>query len=57
MRPVKKSLKALDIGNKEEGDEKSAVAQMRQCLLKIGDHINDHLSELCDPEKIKFWRT
>lgn len=55
MRPVKRSLKRLD--NPEEGlSDQDQVIHTRQCLLKIGDRINECLSEMNDPEKIKQWR-
>lgn len=55
MRPVKRSLKRLD--NPEEGlTDRDQVVHTRQCLLKIGDRINECLSEMNDPEKIKQWR-
>ncbi|KAL4227328.1 transcriptional regulator [Mactra antiquata] len=55
MRPVKRSLKRLD--NPEEGlSDQEQVIHTRQCLLKIGDRINECLSEMNDPEKIKTWR-
>ena len=55
MRPVKRSLKRLD--NPEEGlSERDQVIHTRQCLLKIGDRINECLADMNDPEKIKQWR-
>ena len=55
MRPVKRSLKRLD--HPEEGlTERDQVIHTRQCLLKIGDRINECLTEMNDPEKIRQWR-
>ncbi|KAL3867259.1 hypothetical protein ACJMK2_044474 [Sinanodonta woodiana] len=55
MRPVKRALKRLD--NPEEGlSEKEQIIHTRQCLLKIGDRINEYLSDFNDPDKIKQWR-
>ena len=55
MRPVKRSLKRLD--KPEEGlTERDQVIHTRQCLLKIGDRINECLAEMNDPDKIKQWR-
>ena len=55
MRPVKRSLKRLD--NPEEGlTDRDQVVHTRQCLLRIGDRINECLTEMNDPEKIKQWR-
>ncbi|XP_060556044.1 chromodomain-helicase-DNA-binding protein 1-like isoform X5 [Ruditapes philippinarum] len=55
MRPVKRSLKRLD--NPEEGlSDRDQVIHTRQCLLKIGDRINECLADMNDPEKIKQWR-
>ncbi|XP_052793171.1 chromodomain-helicase-DNA-binding protein 1-like isoform X2 [Mya arenaria] len=55
MRPVKRSLKHLD--RPEEGlSDRDQVIHTRQCLLKIGDRINECLTEMNNPEKIKQWR-
>lgn len=55
MRPVKKALKALD--NPDESlNEQDQVSHTRQCLLQIGDQINNCLNEYKDPEKVKEWR-
>ncbi|KAK7484546.1 hypothetical protein BaRGS_00024178 [Batillaria attramentaria] len=47
---------AAEENSQTETDPK-IFTELRQCLLKIGDHINEVLSEMCDPDKIKFWRT
>ncbi|KAK3096752.1 hypothetical protein FSP39_002924 [Pinctada imbricata] len=55
MRPVKRALKRLD--NPEEGlTEKEQLIHTRQCLLKIGDRINECMANYNDPEIIKMWR-
>ncbi|XP_052277549.1 chromodomain-helicase-DNA-binding protein 1-like isoform X3 [Dreissena polymorpha] len=55
MRPVKRSLKRLD--NPEEGlSDRDQVMHTQQCLLKIGDRINECLADMNNPEKIKQWR-
>ncbi len=55
MRPVKKSLKMLD--NPDPGlSEKDQLLHTRQCLIKIGDHINEILTEDNDPDQIKAMR-
>lgn len=56
MRPVKKSLKALDGGHHIAPGEDRA-SHRRECILKIGKHIDDCLAEHKDPEKIKEWRS
>jgi hypothetical protein len=53
MRPVKKSLKALDGGHGAEDH----ASHRRECILKIGKHIDDCLAEHKDPVKIKEWRS
>ncbi|XP_067119444.1 chromodomain-helicase-DNA-binding protein 1 isoform X4 [Centruroides vittatus] len=56
MRPVKRNLKQLD--NPDESlTKEEQVRYTRQCLLKIGSHINDCLREYTDPEKVKEWRS
>lgn len=55
MRPVKKALKQLD--NPDETlPEKEQVNHTRQCLLRIGDRINECLRTYSDPDKVKEWR-
>lgn len=54
MRPVKKSLKALDTPH-QNGDEQAN--HKRDCLLKIGGRIDECLAEYHDPVKIKEWRS
>lgn len=55
MRAVKRSLK--HIGEPDLGlSEKEQLLHTRECLLNIGNHISEVLSELNDPEKIKEWR-
>ena len=56
MRPVKKSLKALD--NPDEGlSETEQMNQTRTCLMQIGDQINLCLQQYSDPEQMKQWRS
>jgi chromodomain-helicase-DNA-binding protein 1 len=56
MRPVKKSLKALDRGHHAMiGDDQ--VHHKRECLLRIGNRIDECLAEHKDPVKIKEWRS
>ncbi|XP_062610883.1 chromodomain-helicase-DNA-binding protein 1-like isoform X1 [Saccostrea cucullata] len=55
MRPVKKALKRLD--NPDEGlSDREQLVHTRQCLLKIGDRINECMAHYNDPEVIKQWR-
>lgn len=56
MRPVKRALKRLD--NPDEGmSDKEQLVHTRQCLLKIGDRINECMGHYNDPEVIKQWRS
>lgn len=55
MRPVKTALRQLD--NPDANlPEKDQVTHVRQCLLKIGDHISTCLANMSDPDVIKEWR-
>lgn len=56
MRPVKKALKALDSGHHGMPAEEFA-AHRKECILKIGMHIDECLDEHRDPLKIKEWRS
>lgn len=56
MRPVKKSLKALDRGHHGMNGEEQ-VHHKRECLLRIGNRIDECLAEYKDPGKIKEWRS
>lgn len=56
MRPVKKSLKALDRGHHGMSHEEQ-VSHKRECLLRIGNRIDECLAEHKDPIKIKEWRS
>lgn len=56
MRPVKKSLKALDRGHHGMNSEEQA-SNKRECLLRIGNRIDECLAEHNDPGKIKEWRS
>lgn len=56
MRPVKKSLKALDRGGHGLNHEDQA-SHKRECLLRIGNRIDECLAEHKDPGKIKEWRS
>lgn len=56
MRPVKKSLKALDRGHHGMNNEEQA-SNKRECLLRIGNRIDECLAEHNDPGKIKEWRS
>ncbi|KAF7287502.1 hypothetical protein GWI33_001462 [Rhynchophorus ferrugineus] len=56
MRPVKKALKALD--NPDQSmSETEQVQHTRECLIQIGEQINNCLSNYSDPDKIKEWRS
>lgn len=55
MRPVKKSLKALD--NPDQSlTESEQVQHTRQCLLHIGEHIDKCLDAMTDAERVREWR-
>lgn len=56
MRPVKKSLKALDKPDSNLSSQQ-LVDHTRQCLLSIGKQIDICLKEYKDPDKIKEWRS
>lgn len=56
MRPVKKSLKALDRGHHGMSHEEQVIHK-RECLLQIGNRIDECLAEHKDPLKIKEWRS
>lgn len=56
MRPVKKSLKDLDRGHHGMSHEEQA-SHKRECLLRIGNRIDECLAEHKDPIKIKEWRS
>lgn len=55
MRPVKKSLKALDNPDQTLSDAEQ-VQHTTQCLLQIGEHINKCLSAIHDAERVNGWR-
>jgi len=55
MRAVKRALKHLGEPDTEQS-EKEQLIHTRECLLNIGNHISEVLSEFKDPEKIKEWR-
>lgn len=55
MRPVKKSLKALDNPDQSLSDVERYV-HTQQCLLHIGEHIDKCLAAIHDPERIRVWR-
>lgn len=52
MRPVKKALKALDNPDQTLGPE-DQLNHTRQCLIQIGDQINQCLETYKDPEQVK----
>ena len=55
MRPVRKSLKALD--NPEQTLTATELAQhVQQCLLHIGEHIDKCLAAISDSEQNRRWR-
>ena len=55
MRPVKKSLKALD--NPDQSlTESEQVQHTRQCLVHIGEHIDKCLDAMTDAERVREWR-
>lgn len=56
MRPVKKALKALDNPDSTLSEQEQ-VASTRQCLLQIGDQINNCLTAYKDPDQVKEWRS
>ncbi|CAO1351026.1 unnamed protein product [Diamesa hyperborea] len=56
MRPVKKSLKALDNPNQSLSAEEQATHR-RECLMCIGNRINECLLEYKEDSKIKEWRS
>uniref|UniRef100_T1J6Q1 Chromodomain-helicase-DNA-binding protein 1 n=1 Tax=Strigamia maritima TaxID=126957 RepID=T1J6Q1_STRMM len=56
MRPVKKSLILLD--NPDQNlSEKEQLVHTRQCLLRIGDRINQCLQEYTNNDTVKEWRS
>ncbi|XP_041464759.1 chromodomain-helicase-DNA-binding protein 2-like isoform X3 [Lytechinus variegatus] len=55
MRPVKRALKLLD-NPPEDVSEREQLNHTRQCLLKIGDRINECIQEFNDPDKIQEWK-
>ncbi|XP_031564506.1 chromodomain-helicase-DNA-binding protein 1-like isoform X2 [Actinia tenebrosa] len=55
MRPVKRALKMLE-SPEQDVEDKDQVAQTRQCLLKIGDHIMDMTSQYKDHDVASEWR-
>lgn len=55
MRPVKKSLKALDNPDQTLSDAEQ-VQHTQQCLMHIGEHIDKCLAAIHDPERIRVWR-
>merc|ERR1711915_95725 len=55
MRDVKKSLKALDRPDPEH-TETEQVNHTRQCLIKIGTHIDSILAEMKE-DKAREWRS
>ncbi|XP_071845711.1 chromodomain-helicase-DNA-binding protein 1-like isoform X3 [Apostichopus japonicus] len=55
MRPVKRFLKQLD-NPPVDVSEKEQLNHTRQCLLRIGEHIDDCISELKDAEKVHKWK-
>ena len=56
MRPVKKSLKAID--NPDPSlSEVEAAQHTKECLVHIGEHIDKCLTAISDPERIREWRT
>ncbi|KAJ8029454.1 Chromodomain-helicase-DNA-binding protein 2 [Holothuria leucospilota] len=55
MRPVKRSLKQLD-NPPVDVSEREQLNHTRQCLLRIGDRIDECIQELKDPEKVHKWK-
>ncbi|XP_072037799.1 LOW QUALITY PROTEIN: chromodomain-helicase-DNA-binding protein 1-like [Amphiura filiformis] len=55
MRPVKRALKLLD-NPPEDVSEKEQLNHTRQCLLKIGDRINECIQEFRDMDKMHEWK-
>jgi len=56
MRTVKRSLKHLGDPDTSHASESDQLIHTRECLLNIGNHINNVLSSFTDPDKIKEWR-
>jgi len=57
MRAVKRSLKHLgDPDTSHESNETDQLMHTRECLLNIGNHINDMLATFTDQDKVKEWR-
>lgn len=57
MRVVKKSLQYLkNPSDKTASDEKEVFKGVKECLIKIGDHINNIIEEYKDTKKAKEWR-
>ncbi|XP_033108172.1 chromodomain-helicase-DNA-binding protein 1-like isoform X2 [Anneissia japonica] len=55
MRPVKRALKLLD-NPPEDVSESDQLNHTRQCLLKIGDRINECIAEFTGAEKMSEWK-
>jgi len=56
MRAVKRSLKHLGDPDTSQTSESDQLVHTRECLLNIGNHINDVLSAFTDADKVKEWR-
>ena len=55
MRAVKRSLKHL--GDPDTAQSEAAQLQhTRECLINIGNHINDILNSFDDADKMTEWR-
>jgi len=55
MRTVKRSLKHLGDPDASQS-EAEQLLHTRECLLNIGNHINDILNSFADADKVKEWR-
>jgi len=55
MRAVKRSLKHLGDPDASQS-EADQLLHTRECLLNIGNHINDILNSFDDADKITEWR-
>ena len=55
MRVVKRSLKHLGDPDASQS-EAEQLLHTRECLLNIGNHINDILNSFADADKVKEWR-
>jgi len=55
MRAVKRSLKQLGDPDPSQS-EAEQLLHTRECLLNVGNHINDILAGFSDQDKVTEWR-